>query len=77
MTHYMSTVSTYMYATQTVTVSWLLRSWHDRSPSFESTRHQNDSWESCPVVDPSVEHSKKLKTNVNPGFFHVLLDLNT
>ena len=40
-----------------------------RSPSFESTRHQNDSWESCSVIEPSVEHSRKLKTNANPGFF--------
>ena len=50
---------------------------HCYCPSFESTRRQNNSWESCPVVDPSLEHSKKLKTNVNPGFFLVLLDLNT
>ena len=46
-------------------------------PSFESMRHQNDSWESCPVVKPSVKHSRKLHTNANPGSFLVILDLHT
>ena len=32
---------------------------------FESTRHQNDS---CLVIEPSVEHSRKLKINAYPGF---------
>ena len=39
--------------------------------SFNSMRRQNDSWESCPggpVIDPSVEHSRKLKTITNPGW---------
>ena len=49
---------------------------HDRSPSFESTRHQNDSRESCPVIEPSAE---QLKTNGNPGFFFFsfFFDLHT
>ena len=43
------------------------RSTHRSAPSFESTRHQSDSWESCPVIEPSVEHSRKLKTSANLG----------
>ena len=30
--------------------------------SLESTRRQNVSWESCSVIDPSVEHSRKPKS---------------
>ena len=55
--------------TRTITVSWMSRLCNDHSPSFESTRHQNDSWEFCPVVEPSVEHPRKLQTNTNPGSF--------
>ena len=44
---------------------------------FREHEAANDSWESCPVIEPSVEHSRKLKTNANPGFFLVLLDLHT
>ena len=29
------------------------------------------------MVEPSVEHSRKPKTNANPGFFLILLDLHT
>ena len=46
-------------------------------PSFESTRHQKDSWESCPMIDPSVEPSKKLKTNAYSGFFLELAHVDT
>ena len=51
--------------------------YHNHPPSLESTWHENDSWELCPVIKPSVEHSRKLKTNANQGFFLVLLDLHT
>ena len=50
--------------TQTLTVSWLLWSSHNRSLIFNSTRHQNISWESCPSSDRSVEHSRKPKSTL-------------
>ena len=63
--------------TQRVTVNWLPRSSHDRSLTFNSTRHQNVSWESCPVIDSPVEHSKKPKSTLIWAFFLVFFDLHT
>ena len=44
---------------------------------FRKHEASNDSCESCPVIQPSVEHSRKLKINANPSFFLILLDLHT
>ena len=44
---------------QTVPVSWLPWSNDDRSQRFKSARCQNIGWQSCPSIEPSIEHSKK------------------
>ena len=50
-------------------MSWLPQSSHDRSLIFNSTRRQNVSWESCPLVSPSVEYLRKPKSTLIQASF--------
>ena len=46
-------------------------------PEFQEQKVSKRSWESCPVIDPSVEHLRKPKSTVDPGSFLALFDWHT